>query len=169
MNMLRRKTAIISGLAGLALAGAVAGGVASAESNGSGTTAAAGTSVNSGAASSSTDADAASLVAQTAGLATPATTAKGEGDGAKALCRRAPRLEKRIERVLTRLNGPATEKGSIAYLQERVQDAQAKGDTAVATYLNDRLTFRKSLVGTLQQRETDLKSVQSWCTTNKVT
>lgn len=160
--MLRRKTAIISGVAGLALAGAVAGGVAYAGSNGSAAPALSASATGS-------DTDAAALVAQTADLpasasaASSATTPKGEGDGAKALCKRAPRLETRIQKALDRLNGPASEPGSLAYLQERVQDAQAKGDTAVATYLNDRLTFRKSLVGTLQQRETDLKNVQSWC------
>ncbi|WP_225846654.1 hypothetical protein [Streptomyces sp. HPF1205] len=102
----------------------------------------------------------------TPGAGTPSATAQAKvptGDGAKALCKRVPRIDARIDRALRRLNGPATVKGSIARLQQRVDNAQAKGDTAVETYLKDRLTFRKSLVPMLNQRSTDLDAVRAWC------
>ena len=41
--------------------------------------------------------------------------------------------------------------------------AQSKGQTAVEKYLNDKLTYRKSLVPTLNQRSTDLDAVRTWC------
>lgn len=111
-------------------------------------------------------------VADSTGTGTPSATpsAKAQrkvptGDGARALCRRVPRVDARIDRALRRLNGPATERGSIARLQKRVDNAKAKGDTAVETYLNDRLTFRKSLVPTLNQRSADLDAVRTWCGT----
>lgn len=99
--------------------------------------------------------------------ATPTTGASAsaapKSDGARALCHRLPTVDARVDRALARLNGPATERGSVARLQQRVTNADAKGDTAVATYLKDRLTFRKSLIPTLTQRSTDLDAVRTWC------
>jgi hypothetical protein len=96
--------------------------------------------------------------------ATPPAAAKAPtGDGAKALCKRLPKTDARIGRALERLNGPASERGSIARLQKRVDNANAKGDTAVATYLKDKLTFRQSLLPTLNKRSTDLGAVRTWC------
>jgi hypothetical protein len=97
---------------------------------------------------------------------TPSATAGAKvpaGDGAHVLCKRVPRIDARIDRALRRLNGPATVKGSIARLQKRVDNAAARGDTAVETYLKDRLTFRKSLVPMLDQRSSDLAAVRTWC------
>jgi hypothetical protein len=89
-----------------------------------------------------------------------------KGDGAHALCVRVPKLEKRIQRELHRLNAGVNTVGSIARLEQRVDNAKKAGHTAIATYLQDRLTFRKSLVSTLQQRESDLQGVQTWCSAN---
>jgi hypothetical protein len=106
------------------------------------------------------------------GLAGPAAADSGSPapvpstDGAKALCHRATKIDRRIDRALTRLNGPVTTRGSIARLQQRVDNAKAAGHTEVETYLKDRLTFRKSLVPTLQQRREDLAEVQDWCEAN---
>lgn len=93
------------------------------------------------------------------------STAKpaGTADGARRLCRRVPNIDARIDRALGRLNGPAGERGSIARLQKRVDNAKARNQTAIETYLNDKLTFRKSLVPMLTQRSTDLDAVRSWC------
>ncbi|MFJ9901717.1 hypothetical protein ACIRVK_02225 [Streptomyces sp. NPDC101152] len=98
----------------------------------------------------------------------PAPTAKSApaGDGAKALCKRAPKIEHRIDRALKRLNAGADRRGSIARLQQRVDKAKAAGHSEIATYLQDKLTFRKSLVTTLQQRQKDLAGVQTWCKDN---
>lgn len=111
-----------------------------------------------------------SAVADSAGpTASPTTsstsgTAKAHtGPAARTLCKRVPKIDARIDRALARLNGPATERGSIARLQKRVDTATTKGRTAVEKYLNDRLTFRKSLVPTLTQRSSDLDGVRSWC------
>jgi len=93
---------------------------------------------------------------------TPGTSAGPTGDGER-LCKRAARVDQRIDKALARLNGPVTERGSIARLQKRVDNAKAAGNTEVETYLSDRLTFRKSLVPTLQQRSTDIAQVTTWC------
>jgi hypothetical protein len=96
---------------------------------------------------------------------TPKSHKAPTGDGARALCKRVPRIDARIDRALARLNGPATKTGSIARLQKRVDNANAAGHTAVATYLKDKLTYRKSLVSTLNRRSTDLDAVRTWCGT----
>ncbi|MEV7545814.1 hypothetical protein [Streptomyces sp. NPDC089915] len=95
----------------------------------------------------------------------PAASAKSapKSDGAKGICKRLPKTEARIGAALTRLNGDATVAGSIARLEQRVTEAKNAGHTEVQNYLNDRLTFRKSLVPTLQKRQADLKSVSTWC------
>ncbi|GGX07650.1 hypothetical protein [Streptomyces lomondensis] len=97
----------------------------------------------------------------TAASAKPAATAKK--DGTNKLCKRAPKAEQRIERKLKRLEGSG--KGSIAQLEKRAATAKAAGRSAVAKYLDDELSFRKSLVPSLQQREKDLAKVRSWCAT----
>ena len=116
------------------------------------------------------------------GAGTPASAAAAPGSGspsaattkspaqreAKAVCARAPKVDARITRALARLHGPATERGSVARLQKRVAVAKAAGNTAVETYLNDRLTARQSMVGTLTTRQADLKGVETWCSANNL-
>ncbi|MFB6613671.1 hypothetical protein ACIGFK_04670 [Streptomyces sp. NPDC085524] len=102
------------------------------------------------------------LLAATPALAVTAKAAP-KGDGAKAICKRLPETEKKVANSITRLNGDATVPGSIARLEKRVADAKAAGHTEIYTYLNNRLTFRKSLLPTLQGRQNDLKSVSTWC------
>ncbi|GAA2448026.1 hypothetical protein ACFPFX_31240 [Streptomyces mauvecolor] len=97
----------------------------------------------------------------------PAATAKAPtGDGAKSICKREPKAEKRIERALNRLGGGADTLGSVARMQQREDNAKKEGHTAIATYLDHKLTYRKGLVTTLQQRQKDLKDVASWCAAN---
>ena len=99
--------------------------------------------------------------------AKPSATAKApKGDGAHALCKRVPKIDARISRELKRLNGAATERGSVARLEKRVANSKTAGHTAITTFLNDRLTFRKSLLPTLNQRATDLAGVRTWCAAN---
>ncbi|MFI9100468.1 hypothetical protein ACIGXA_08065 [Streptomyces fildesensis] len=101
-----------------------------------------------------------------AGSAAATPSAPPTGDGAKAVCKRAPKADARIDKALARLNGNAGTKGSVARLTQRVANAKSAGHSEIETYLNDRLTFRKSLVPTLQQRQKDLKAVLVWCQAN---
>ncbi|MEV7322789.1 hypothetical protein [Streptomyces sp. NPDC093970] len=109
----------------------------------------------------------AALLATGAGAATADGTPAPAGDGAQALCKRAPKIDRRIDRALERLNAGADRRGSIARLQQRVDNAKAAGHTEVATFLQDRLTYRKSLVPTLRKRQGDLADVRTWCRDNK--
>ncbi|MET8631463.1 hypothetical protein [Streptomyces sp. NPDC004680] len=85
------------------------------------------------------------------------------GDGGHALCKRVPKIDRRLERALKRLDGGVGVRGSVARLQRRVDNAKKADHDGIATVLQDRLTFRRSLVPTLQQRQKDLEGVKSWC------
>ncbi|MEV6110682.1 hypothetical protein AB0M28_39185 [Streptomyces sp. NPDC051940] len=88
------------------------------------------------------------------------------GDGAATLCKRVPKIEKRLERALKRLNGDETRRGSIARLEKRIENAGKLGHEEVATFLTDRLEFRKKLPAEIEKRQTDLKEVRTWCEDN---
>ena len=94
---------------------------------------------------------------------TPSASSGTSGGAGHRLCKRVPQVEQRIEKALARLNGPVTQRGSIARLQKRVDAAKAAGHTEIETFLSHRLTHRKSLVPTLQQRSKDLAQVTTWC------
>ncbi|MEU3374743.1 hypothetical protein ABZ734_30430 [Streptomyces sp. NPDC006660] len=87
-------------------------------------------------------------------------------DGAKGICKRAPKADQRIERALKRLDGGATTVGSVARMQQREDNAKKEGHTAIATLLDHKVAYRKGLVTTLQQRQKDLKDVTAWCRAN---
>lgn len=87
-------------------------------------------------------------------------------DGARRLCRRAPKINKRINRVLHRLDGKAGRRGSTARLEKRIENANKAGHDAIATYLNHRLADRRALAPKLKERQKDLAKVRTWCSAN---
>ncbi|MFI6659501.1 hypothetical protein ACIBL8_28655 [Streptomyces sp. NPDC050523] len=107
-----------------------------------------------------------STTSTTAATSTASPAPGPTGDGAQKLCKRVPKIDRRIDRGLKRLNAGAGRRGSVARLQQRVDNAKSAGHDEIATFLQDRLTFRKSLVTTLKQRETDLAGVKTWCAHN---
>ncbi|KDN81881.1 hypothetical protein [Kitasatospora cheerisanensis] len=95
----------------------------------------------------------------------PAEAAGGapKGDGAKSICKRLPKTQQRIDKALDRLHGDAAANGSIARLEQRVDNAHKAGHAEIEKYLSDRLTVRRGLLPTLEARKADLKSVADWC------
>ncbi|WP_030815978.1 hypothetical protein [Streptomyces sp. NRRL F-2799] len=111
----------------------------------------------------------AALLAGSAGAASAADAspgAKPAGDGARALCKRAPRIDQRIDRALRRLDAGKARRGSVARLQQRVDQAKKAGHTEIATFLQGRLDTRESLKKDLRQRKKDLAGVKTWCAKN---
>jgi hypothetical protein len=88
-----------------------------------------------------------------------------KGDGSKQLCKRAPRLDKRIDRVQRRIDGGLHARGSIDRLEKRIENAKKAGHGVIADFLNDRLTDRRELKVKLKDREAGLKKVEVWCAT----
>ncbi|GGY59805.1 hypothetical protein [Streptomyces xanthochromogenes] len=100
---------------------------------------------------------------------TPAAAATAKppaSDGAKGVCKRESKAEKHVDRALNRLDWGATTVGSVARMQQRADNAKKEGHTAIATLLDHKLTYRKGLVTTLQQRQRDLKDVAAWCSSH---
>lgn len=115
----------------------------------------------------------ATLLAGSAGAASAADAspgakpaAKGAHDGARALCKREPKIDKRIDRALKRLDAGKGRRGSVARLQQRVDNAKKAGHTEIATFLQGRLETRESLKKDLQDRKKDLAGVKTWCAKN---
>ncbi|MFD7918841.1 hypothetical protein ACFV3R_06420 [Streptomyces sp. NPDC059740] len=88
---------------------------------------------------------------------------KPKKDGARALCKRESKIDKRLDLAIRRLDGDSGVRGSVARLEKRVANAKAAHHTAVGTYLNHRLTTRRSMEKTVKERKDDLKGVASWC------
>ncbi|MGC4995225.1 hypothetical protein [Streptomyces sp. DT195] len=112
---------------------------------------------------------AAAVLAGSAGAASAADAtpgAKPAGDGAHALCQRAPKIDHRIDRALKRLDAGKARRGSLARLQQRVDNAKKAGHTEIATFLQGRLDHREALKKTLEQRQKDLAGVKTWCAKN---
>ncbi|MGW4222125.1 hypothetical protein ACWEG1_01575 [Streptomyces bauhiniae] len=107
----------------------------------------------------------AALLAGSAGAAS-AADASPAGDGARALCKRAPKVDQRIDRALKRLDAGKARRGSVARLQQRVDNAKKAGHTEIATFLQGRLDTRESLKKDLEQRKKDLAGVKTWCAKN---
>ncbi|WP_269855105.1 hypothetical protein [Streptomyces sp. RPT161] len=139
--MQRRKATVTATVAGLVLTGSLAAVAAPAYADGSSPSPSAGTA--------------------------PHAHPKGpKTDGARALCRRVPKLDRRIAREIKRLDSGVGTPGSIAFLRQRVENAKKENHAAIAKFLGDRLSARQALLVNLKQRQSDLKDVATWCKAN---
>lgn len=76
-------------------------------------------------------------------------------------CARIPNALIRAENLQERLAGDASTRGSIAWLQARIDKAEDAGRTELATVLTNRLKVRESLQDVLPERIENLKEIQS--------
>ncbi len=107
------------------------------------------------------------VVAAGAGLVVP-TAAHAAGTGElpprfERACLRIPNLQLRTTNVITRLNGDAATKGSLAWLQAQIDDAKAKGRTQLVTVLENRLAVRTQTLEVLAQRQIRLTKLADLC------
>lgn len=78
-------------------------------------------------------------------------------------CLRIPNFQIRTDNFITRLNGDATVKGSLAWLQAQIDDATAKGRTQLATVLQNRLAVRTQTLEVLGVRQQRLANLAEKC------
>ena len=78
-------------------------------------------------------------------------------------CLRIPNIQTRIGNVITRLNGDASTRGSLLWLQAQIDDATAKGRTQLATVLKNRLEVRKQTLVVLTKRQERLTKLAEKC------
>ena len=102
--------------------------------------------------------------AATTPATTPATTNTKELPARlQRACLRIPNMENRTSNFITRLNGDASTKGSLLWLQAQIDDAKAKNRTQLATVLENRLKVRTQTLAVLTQRQTTLQKLADLC------
>ena len=107
-------------------------------------------------------------VASAATTTTPSTPATA--DTPKELparyqraCLRIPNLQIRITNFIDRLNGDASTRGSLLWLQAQIDHAKSKGRTQLATVLENRLKVRQQTLVVLNQRQERLTKLLELC------
>lgn len=93
---------------------------------------------------------------------TPPSGGKAEQRLEKA-CARIPDVEARVADRIAHLQGDATVKGSLAWLQAQIDKATAKGRTQLVTVLQNRLDLRTQLLDLLQQRQSNVAELKQIC------
>jgi hypothetical protein len=78
-------------------------------------------------------------------------------------CLRIPNLEIRTDRVLTRLSGDETVRGSLAWLETKIADASDAGRDQLATVLENRLAVRTQSIEVLELRQRELATLRERC------
>ena len=111
-------------------------------------------------------AGAAMVVPTSAFAAAATTTTNTTGDlpvRYERACLRIPNFQIRTNKLIARLNGDASTKGSLAWLQAQINDAKAKNRTQLATVLQNRLAVRTQTLKVLQQRQDGLAKLLDKC------
>jgi hypothetical protein len=102
-----------------------------------------------------------------AGTITVGTVAASSGDDIgprlNAACLRIPNLQIRTDRALTRLQADASTKGSLAWLQARIDKATAENHPQLVTVLTNRLAVRTARVAVLEQQQQTLADLAAIC------
>jgi hypothetical protein len=78
-------------------------------------------------------------------------------------CLRIPNLQLRTDKVVARLNGDASTRGSLLWLQAQIDDATAKGRTQLATVLENRLNVRTQTLQVVTNRQERLTKLAELC------
>lgn len=107
---------------------------------------------------------AAAFAAPAAAAEQPTSAEPDLGPRIERLCDRIPNLQVRTDNVIARLQGDAVTIGSLAWLQTKIDQAEAAGRTELVTLLTNRLAVRTDTVAVLQQRAQGLVELEAWCT-----
>jgi hypothetical protein len=108
------------------------------------------------------------LVVPTAAHAASTTTTNELPVRLERACLRIPNLELRTQNLIDRLNGDASTRGSLLWLQAQIDDATSKGRTQLAEVLTNRLAVRTQTVRVLDQRLENLEKLAERCRTHGV-
>ena len=103
------------------------------------------------------------VVPSSAQASTPSSTAHELPARLKRACLRIPNLQLRVGNFITRLEGDASTRGSLLWLQAQIDEAKAKGRTQLATVLENRLAVRTQTLRVLTMREERLANLIERC------
>lgn len=85
------------------------------------------------------------------------------GPRVERACLRIPNLETRTANLIERLQGDATVRGSLLWLEAQIDRAESRGRTDLAEVLQNRLAVRTQTLEVLQQRQAKLPELRQWC------
>lgn len=112
----------------------------------------------------------AAVIVGSIGLMAPAAHAddtpappSGNQQRLEKICARVPDAETRVTDRIARLQGDATVKGSLAWLQAQIDAATTKGRTQLATVMQNRLEVRTQLLALLQDRQASIAEIEQIC------
>ena len=78
-------------------------------------------------------------------------------------CLRIPNLQIRTDHLIERLNGDASVRGSLAWLQAQIDKAEAEGREQLVTVLDNRLAVRTKTLEVIEQRSPKLVELKQKC------
>lgn len=81
----------------------------------------------------------------------------------RRLCNRVPRVEERANRVLDRINGDETVRGSLAWLDLKAQEARDNDRPQLATVLENRRNTRAKAVEVIELRLVEVETIKQIC------
>jgi hypothetical protein len=96
---------------------------------------------------------------------TPAAPPASKGFDVQKLCtQRLPKIEDKATKLITRITGDATVKGSSANLRARAEKAKAAGNNAQADWLNGRAQHRDERLDVVKKAVAELDAYkQKYC------
>jgi hypothetical protein len=95
---------------------------------------------------------------------TPSTTTPSEpGPGLERACLRIPNIETRTANLVERLQGDATVRGSLLWLQAQIDKAAARNRQDLVEVLQNRLAVRQQTLEVLQLRQQSLPQLRQFC------
>jgi hypothetical protein len=110
----------------------------------------------------------AALVVPSSAQAATASTTDELPARLKRACLRIPNLQLRTDNFIARLNGDASTRGSLLWLQAQIDDATAKGRTQLASVLENRLAVRTETLQVLTVRQQRLTNLIERCRNHSV-
>jgi hypothetical protein len=78
-------------------------------------------------------------------------------------CLRISNLQIRTDNLVERLNGDASVRGSLAWLQAKIDKAEAEGREQLVTVLENRLEVRTRTLEVVEQRQAKLPELKQKC------
>ena len=78
-------------------------------------------------------------------------------------CLRIPNLQIRTDNLIERLNGDASVRGSLAWLQAKIDRAEAEGREQLVTVLENRLAVRTQTLDVVERRQAKLPELKQKC------
>lgn len=79
------------------------------------------------------------------------------------MCHRVPRIERRTEQMLERINGDETTRGSLVWLDARSAQARESGHPDLASVIDSHRAIRAAAVPLLEVRQTEMAKIRDIC------